>query len=136
MLKKALALLLVQALFIFAYASDIRFSGKTSYDRYGGTIRLTADRIDNYSGYTSGSLKIMLWATTRKYKGGKINGYVVGESPLDRLYANRYFYGISKNVRFYTPPRGSYFMTMTVSEYKNGRYEIVSYVNYPRKERF
>ena len=137
MLKKILILTLIQSLFIFAYAKDLQFSGYTSYKRYGGVMNLSADTVrNNRSQGVSGDLKIMLWATTRKYRGGQINGYVVAESRLGRLRGNNYFPRVSRDASFYAPPMGRYFMTLTLSEYRYGRYEVVDYINYKRKETF
>jgi len=137
MLKKFLLLILVQSLFIFAYAKDLQFSGYTSYKRYGGVMNLSADTVrNNRMQGVSGDLKIMLWATHRPYRGGNINGYVVAQSRLGRLRANNFFPRVSRDASFYAPPRGRYFMTLTLSEYRYGRYEIVDYINYKRKESF
>jgi hypothetical protein len=137
MFKKILAVFVISSLCVFAYAKELQFSGYTSYQRHGGTITLSADRIkNNRNGGKSGTLKVMLWATKYKYRGGRINGYILGQSDLGQLYGNRYFNRIARNVTFYSPPRGRYYMTLTLSEYRYGRYEVVDYVNYSRKERF
>ena len=137
MLKKFLVVALLQSIFMFAYAKQIQYEGMTSYNRYGNEITLSADRVKRYkrSG-RSGTLKMMLWASKRKYRGGNIRGYVVGESKIGRLIRNNYYSNLHRTVRFKNPPRGRYYMTLTLSEYRNGRYQIVDYVNYKRKERF
>jgi len=135
MLKK---LLIVVSLFVFTYASNVKFEGMTSYNRYGNQITLSADRVKSYKGRgKTGTLKMMLWASKRKYRGGNINGYVVGQSKLGQLIGNNYYSNLRRTVSFRTPPRGRYYyMTLTLSEYQNGRYRIVDYVSYKRKERF
>jgi len=137
MLKKVLFISLAFMLTSFSYAKDLQFSGYTSYKRSGGSIRLQADTVrNNRNGGISGTLKLMLWACNRKYRGGRINGYVIGESVLGQLNGNNYFPNVSNWVSFIAPPLGSYYMTLTLSEYSHGRYEIVDYVNYRRRERF
>jgi len=134
MLKK---LLIIASLFVFTYASNVKFEGYTSYNRYGSQITLSADRVKSYKGGgKTGTLKMMLWASNRKYRGGNIRGYVVGESKLGQLIGNNYYSNLSRTVRFNPPPRGRYYMTLTLSEYQNGRYKIVDFVSYKRKERF
>ncbi len=137
MLKKILLLIVVQALFVFAYAKDLQFSGYTSYKRSGGVMNLSADTVrNNRRQGVSGDLKIMLWASTQKYRGGRIHGYVVAQSRIGRLNANNFFSRVSRNASFYVPPRGRYSMILTLSEYRYGRYEIVDYINYNRRESF
>lgn len=137
MFKKFFLLMLIQSLFLFAYAKDLQFSGYTSYKRYGGTMNLSADTVrNNRMQGVSGDLKIMLWATRDKYRGGYINGFVVAQSRIGRLRGNNFFSRVSRDASFYAPPRGRYFMTLTLSEYRYGRYEIVDYINYNRRESF
>lgn len=135
-MKKFLLIALVFALSSFGYAKNLQFSGYSSYKRFGGQIRIKADTVRNNSYYKSGTLKITLWATRYKYRGGTINGYIVGSTKLGRLRGNRYFRNISRRTSFRAPPRGRYYMTMTLSEYKNGRYKIVDYIKFSRRERF
>lgn len=139
MFKKFLIVAMLQSVFLFTYASakQIQYEGYTSYNRYGSQITLSADRVKSYRGRgKTGTLKMMLWASKHKYRGGNIRGYVVGESKLGRLIGNNYYSNLRRTVSFKTPPRGRYYMTLTLSEYRNGRYQIVDYVSYQRKERF
>jgi len=135
-MKKFLLIAMVFALGSFGYAKNLQFSGYASYKRYGGQMRLKADTVRNNSYRRSGTLKMTLWATRYKYRGGTINGYVVAKTRLGTLRGNRYFRNISRKASFRAPPRGRYYMTMTLSQYKNGRYKIVDYINFSRRERF
>jgi len=120
-----------------ASAKSLYFDGYTSYNRYGNNITLRADYIRNARNSRTGTIKMQLWATKYKYRGGYINGYVVGEANLGELYANRYFRNVSRTVYFNSPPPGYYYLTMVLAEYgHNGSYRTMDYINYRRKERF
>ncbi len=137
MFKKFLIVAVLQSLFIFAYAKQIQYEGYTSYNRYGNQITLSADKVKSYRrGGKTGTLKMMLWASKNKYHGGNIRGYVVGQSKIGRLRGNNYYKNLNRKVKFKTPPRGRYYMTLTLSEYRHGKYKIVDYVSYKRRERF
>jgi len=135
--KLSLLALFMTFLTSSASAKNLYFDGYTSYNRYGGNITLSADFVRNTRNARTGTLKMQLWATKQKYRGGYINGYVVGEVNLGELYANRYFQNVSRTVYFRQPPAGYYYMTMILAEYRyNGQYETMDYVNYQRQERF
>lgn len=137
MFKKICKLCAISLLFISVYAKDLGFSGQTSYQRSGGTVTLVAHTIhNNRNGGSSGTLKLMLWATPTPYDGKNINGFVVAQSELGSLLGNTYFPNISRTVSFFTPSAGQYYMTLTLSEYREGRYQIVDYMNYSNMEAF
>ncbi|MBN2825711.1 MAG: hypothetical protein JXQ76_10320 [Campylobacterales bacterium] len=135
--KLALLALFVSFFTSSASAKSLYFDGYTSYNRYGSNITLSADYIRNTRNARTGTLKMQLWATRSKYRGGYINGYIVGETTLDPLYANRYYRNVSRTVYFRQPPAGYYYMTLVLAEYRhNGQYQTMDYVNYRRQERF
>ena len=137
MFKKILILCAIPLLFISTYAKELGFSGQTSYQRSGSTVTLVSNTIhNNRDGGTSGTLKLMLWATPAPYDGENINGFVVAQTELGSLLGNTYFPNISRTVSFLTPSAGSYFMTLTLSEYRDGHYQIVDYMNYSNMEAF
>jgi hypothetical protein len=138
MLRKIGLLALFMMLFsTTASAKSVYFDGYTSYNRYGNNITLRADYVRNTRNARTGTLKLQLWATRYKYRGGYINGYIVGQSTLGELYANRYYRNVSRTVRFRRPPPGYYYMTLVLAEYRyDGTYKTMDYVNYRRRESF
>ncbi len=138
MLKKFLFLFLFQAVFLVsANAKSLYISGYTSYDISRGNINISVDRIHNKrrSG-RSGTLKLAIWVTKYRYRGGTISGYVIGETTLGQLYANKYYADVSRTVNYYRPPRGRYYTTFVLSEYRNGRYLTVDYITYDTRKPF
>jgi hypothetical protein len=72
-------------------AQQIDMSGTVGYDRYGGTVTLSASRIENYGaiGSSSGTLVLQLWATSMPYYGQSIlNGYKLAEANLGILWGD------------------------------------------------
>ncbi len=136
MLRKSMIIFLAHLFVTCAYASDIRLLGQSSYSRYGGTIKLLTERVDNSGDRNTGMLKIILWATEHRYKGGEMDGYILGESEIGRLPAQQAFVNIAKNVRFFPPRSGRYYLTMTVSEFRGGRYVIVDHANFDHRQSF
>jgi len=138
MLRRIILLALFSMFFAsHVSAKSVYIDGYTSYDRYGNSINISADYIRNKRNARTGTLKLQLWATRSKYRGGYINGYIVGQSTLGELYANRYYRNISRDVAFKRPPPGRYYMTMILAEYRyDGTYKTMDYVNYKRRERF
>lgn len=122
-------LALAPARSLYAQVSYLQIVGNTTYqlDFGAGTARLGVDRIANSSPtYTTGTLKLELWATTSPYSGGGISGYEVaayqiGGSSNGTLGPNQYFYDIDVTVPILSvPPAGSYYATMIVAEYDPG----------------
>ncbi|MEA2029879.1 MAG: hypothetical protein U9N49_13030 [Campylobacterota bacterium] len=121
----------------FASAKSLYFDGYTSYDWYGNNLTLQADYIRNTRNARTGTLKMQLWATRYKYRGGYLDGYVLGEVEIGELHANRYYRNMSRTTYMRKPPRGSYFLTLVLAEFQhNGRYQTIDYVSYRKKERF
>ena len=87
-MNRALYILLRQfaIFFVFAITStavhgtalgngSIDFSGRFTFQVTGNNVHITIERIVNSSStFTSGSLRIELWATQSPYSGGSISG--------------------------------------------------------------
>lgn len=132
---------------LFASTSQaaVQLSGTYGYviDPATRTVRLNAERIENTSSvYTTGTLRLELWASRTPYIGGGITGYRIGVLPINSTtngtLSPNYFYSNTTGVTPITnwPPDGSYYMTMMVSEYSPGAcvsadfYCIVDYGNF------
>lgn len=90
------------------------------YTISSGTVRLQAGAIVNRrSGGTSGSLRMELWALPSPYSGGSATGYKIGQtSVFSPLTAGFQYTNIDQTVsQLATPPAGTWYMYMFVSEY-------------------
>jgi hypothetical protein len=95
----------------------------------GGTVEMEVASITHTRSGSTGSLKLAVWATDAPYSGGALRGYLLGSVQKDGLKQGN-FYGNVKNTAKYTrPPAGKYSMVIVLSEYTNGEYRIVSWLN-------
>src|SRR5262249_2956788 len=109
----------------------IQIIGLTTWQVMGSTVNLTVQQVNNVCDLgASGSLRLDLWATATPYGGGTIDGYRFGTVSLNPLPAGYVYNNINRTVPYAKPPDGSYYVTLTLSEYHNGSYFIVDYINY------
>ncbi|MEM6823143.1 MAG: hypothetical protein AAF558_14525, partial [Verrucomicrobiota bacterium] len=115
----------------------VRFIGYARYKFDDDEVILGADKITNEnSNGSTGSLEIRLWATKKKYKGGSIDGYILGKFDKDPLKAGYYYGEISKRVKAYKPPKGTYYLTMTLGELKGEKYTILDYIRFEKQRSY
>jgi hypothetical protein len=113
---------------------DLELIGKASYSISRSTVLLTASQIMNrrYDG-VSGALRLELWATTEPWSGqDQIDGYQVASYDLNPLAAGYYYYNVKVKTPYNRAPRGSYYMTLVLSEYDSGDYYTVDYISFPK----
>ena len=115
-----------------SYQGDMAISGWTEWQVYNnGTVQLYAEKLKNICALgTSGTLRLDLWATSTKYSGGSIYGYMFASKTLDPLPAQYSFNNVNLTLPYAKPPDGFYYITLTLSEYNNGQFKIVDYVSY------
>jgi hypothetical protein len=65
--------------------SSMSMDGSVGYSVSGSNLTMTVDSIVNSGNGTSGTLQLSLWATTSRYSGGELTGYILGESTLNPL---------------------------------------------------
>jgi len=113
-------------------AQDIDLVGATSWDQFGRLIRIEAERVDNnLSSGSSGFLRLQIWATDAPYDGASgIEGYVLGTFNLGSLPAQSSFANLSRFVRFFRPPPGIYYTTITLEEETVDGFIIVDSANF------
>jgi hypothetical protein len=124
-----LALILVSSL----RAQEIDLSGETSWSKVGSTIRISADRVDNFrdSG-VSGDLRLRIWATYEIDDGtNDLTGFVLGTYNLRPLPAGYYYENLSRVVRYNRPPPGLYYTTITLEERAVDGWFIMDSENFP-----
>lgn len=134
-----LTLVLALAVASKANAQRIDMSGAVGFDRYGSSVTLSANRIDNYGaeGSSSGTLVLQLWATSMPYYGQSIlNGYKLAEANLGFLWGGYYFSNINRAVTFYEPAIGYYNMVLVVAEWDGSKYLTVDWCNFTEVESF
>lgn len=127
------SVLLFAVLFgVSARAQDIDLIGDIGWERAGGGIRIHAERIENNRDRgLSGFLRLQIWATDEVYDGvSGITGYVLGTFNLGSLNSGSYFANVSRIVRFFRPPPGLYFTTITLEEDTDEGFVIVDSENF------
>ena len=89
-------------------AAEVGFRGTAYYQLQGNRLCIRINKVSNErkSGYT-GTLQFELWATSRPYAGGSINGYALGSFTKEGLSAGNYYTNIIRDLRGKRPPAGS-----------------------------
>lgn len=115
---------------------SFELSGNVNVNISNGYATIQIDRVDYDDNNpnvntTSGSVQFTLWATTFPYSGGTISGVrVVDYQPQnDTLNENFYWTGIRFGGEVDLVP-GTYYLTVTVSEYDNGQFYIADYSSF------
>ena len=111
-----------------------KMTGKTQYKFENGNTMVSfgAEGISNPSRENAtGTLMMRLWALDRPYMGGGISGKVVANYKLDGLNPNSVYGAISRREKATMPGvKGSYFLCLTLMEYKGGDYVVADYRNF------
>ena len=106
---------------------EIDLECSCTYTIQSNSITFGAAAVRNRrSGGTSGTLKLKVWATTTPYQGGTISGYVLASVTLGQLTGGYSYTSLSYTRSLDVPPAGTYYITMTVTEY-NGQDFIMDY---------
>lgn len=120
---------------------SVYFSGVYSYsaDFTAGTGSMHVDQVVNTTSYTTGTLRLELWATSSRYAGGTISGYRTLTYVLGQLPSNYSFSNVNTGTLTMPGglPAGTYYLTFALTEYdpstcagSNGGYCIVNYGNF------
>jgi hypothetical protein len=126
---------LLMALFaaVSARGQELDLVGDVSWDKFGRGIRIFSERIDNNrTTGSSGFLRLQIWATDDVYDGvSDITGYVLGTFNLGPLQSGFSFVNVARTVRFFRPPAGVYFTTITLEEEDvDGNFLIIDSENF------
>ncbi len=105
-------------------AANLQLIGNYSFQSSGasGTVVMNADTVRNAdpSG-RSGSIRLELWAFTTPYSGGSLNGHRMAIYSLSPLNGGSSWSKVSSgSVTFTSPPAGTYFVSLMVTEYTGG----------------
>jgi hypothetical protein len=111
---------------------EIDLVGNVNWQTFGRGIRIEAERIQNNRDRgVSDFLRLQIWATTNIYDGvSDITGYVLGTFNLGFLDANSSFVNVGRTVRFFRPPPGLYYTTITLEENTTDGFVIVDSENF------
>ncbi|TVZ41599.1 hypothetical protein P886_0946 [Alteromonadaceae bacterium 2753L.S.0a.02] len=108
--------------------NDIALACPCRYQYSDGRVTIEAERVsNNRPGGYSGTLKLKLYATTAPYFGGAISGYVLGQVTLNQLEGHHYYDKISSERNLSTPPPGTYYLTLVLTEFRDGEDLIMDY---------
>ncbi len=126
MKKIAVLFLLFQCLFCFdALGTEVSMGSGAAYNISGETVTLWAEQVVNGDADSdSGTLKLKLWASSKPYSGGTINGYILAVYNLGKLDSGESLDDIDASVSYDPPPYGKYYITLTLTE-SDGSNDII-----------
>ncbi len=118
-----------------AAATNVRFVGSVGYSANGVSVILTADQVHNAGVTGSDQLRLELWATPTPFTGSFASGHLMGQYSLGTLPAGGSLNMISSGaVPFFSPPSGSWYVAMVLTEYTgaatNGGYTVADHLNF------
>lgn len=111
---------------------QLELNGSAKYCLEGnGTVRIQCSKVSNNRRRgNSGSLRLELWATKKKYTGGTINGSRIAFHQLDSLDAGQYYYDINRLLEYSQPTSGWYYITLCLCEYDGYDYPLFDYITF------
>ena len=135
-------ILLTQIFLSAAYAQtcgSFQILGDVTARTSKGVAYLTVNDLRNYGSpdCISGTIELTLWATRRRYQGqANIVGYPLVRCTLIGISGGYGYNNIRCKERIRNIKRGSYFITITSSEFDGFQYLIQDYRNIKSKFRF
>ena len=115
-----------------AFIGDVQILGLTTWQVIGNSVDLYVQQVRNMCDLgSSGSLRLDLWASATPYTGGTITGYRFASTGLNPLTGGYSYSNIDRTLTYNKPPDGTYYVTLTLSEYHNGSYLIINHLSYP-----
>lgn len=144
-MKKALAVLFLPIFILIAIPgtstaqTPVKLTGKWRV-KGNSTVVTMSGMITNKAAYTSGSLRVEIWATKKRYRGRGMPGYRLVQLDYPPLPASG-AYGVRETVAYTHPARGYYFINVVLSEIQEAGdnpayWAIVDYRAGTKKVRF
>jgi len=95
----------------------------------GSKITIRAARVGNSrTSGTSGTLRLNIWATKKKYRGGTLRGRIIGDYKMSPLPARSYYPSVNAKVKYRRPsPRRRYYTVIALSEYTSAGWILRDY---------
>ncbi len=100
-------------------ASGLYMSGQFTFVFSGGIASVTLDQINNTTSFTTGTLRLSLWATTyQPARGAAYNGFrLTNFASFNPLPPNNYYYNIARSNAYTAPPNGTYWIVLSLDQY-------------------
>lgn len=92
----------------------------------GGTVDITVGKISHTRSGNTGSLRLGLWATSERYEGGSIRGFLLGTVQKESLKTGWSYTDFTNTAKYTKPPTGSYYVNLVLSEFDSGEYRMVA----------
>lgn len=107
-----------------------------SYEIDDDFVTLQAGRIENSRSTSTGTLRLSLWATETIYESGDITGYILAEATLGTLAGENAWRDVEATRAFDSPPSGTYYITLVLSEFDGTEYVIADHSNFETRQTF
>jgi hypothetical protein len=113
-------------------AINLNMEGPYRWQTYPGegTIEIKVGKISHNRNGQTGTLRIQVWATEQPYKGGNINGWILGRIQRDPLQKGMLYPETHRRVSYKAPPPGYYYITIALQEYDGSGYIIRDYFTF------
>ncbi|WP_414543805.1 hypothetical protein [Nostoc sp. CCY0012] len=121
---------------LHALKRDLGIHGNVSYEIIDPHVEITVDKlINNRNSGTSKTLRLIFWATESPFDGKEIDkGHIFAETRFDPLKGGWNYYDIKHTVTYCRPPRGKYYVLVTLNEdNENGKWPIYDWVYFDNK---
>ena len=107
----------------------LQFSGPFSWQTYPsrGSLEIKSGKISHSRNGKTGTLRLSIWATRQPYKGGGINGWILGYARKEALREGMIYPSSNHVVDYQAPPPGNYYVTIALQEYDGRDYKIMDY---------
>jgi hypothetical protein len=130
-------LAVLQGFALQASAQELDLVGDVKWQLYRKKlVAMGVDVIQNHRSTTSGSLQLQVWATTDPYESGTLHGFSIGTFSMNPLRGGYYYQDIWCAVKYYPPPAGIYYTTMTLEEYQQGEFYIYDHFTFDEPVNF
>lgn len=113
-------------------APDMTGGSRYQFGPNNATVSFGCDRIVNTSSENAtGTIMLKLWAMDAPYRGGTLNGYLLGSYKLEALAGGNVYNRPNKSVKCTVPPkRKHWYLCLALTEYRKGGYVIVDHINF------
>ena len=116
---------------------SLDLAGPASWKTKGSRVKIKVAKVANLrNSGKSGSLRLRLWAVKKRYKGGRIKGYVMGTRNMNPLKAGYQYTDLGGKVALKRPPSGRYYTTLTLEEYTSSGWAIRDFISFSGKTKF
>lgn len=99
---------------------------KSSYE--GGTVNMKVAKISHTRQGSTGGLRLALWATSKPYAGGAINGYMLGSVDKKPLKPGFTYNDVDNTAKLKRPPAGNYYVNLVLLEFNGTDYVVMSHL--------